>query len=157
MTSVALIPRARANQKLASWAAYGCGPFAIAALWWLRRDGMIADTPLWVVAVMLVVGGLANFGTTWWTRRSPDSMLAIHARVAASALMTAAVIYSTGWGALLIVAFALGSAEILRTVGPATSRPNLIWNWIAIGAGEVAVHLGFAPSAVSIRVSHAVA
>lgn len=157
MTSVAQIPRARANQRLASWAAYGIGPFAIAALWWLRRDGMIANTPLWVVAAMLVVGGSANFATTLWSRHSPHSRPAIHARVAASTLLTAGIIYSTGWGALLIVAFALGSAEILRTVGPTTSRPNLIWNWIAIGAGELAVHFGLAPSAVSIRVSHAIA
>ncbi len=157
MTSVGEIPRARSTQRIVSLASYGIGPFALLAVWYLRQAGMIANISLLLLAGLLAFTIVANLGTALWVKGEPASQVRLHARAAASTLSTAAIIYAAGWGALLIVAFALGSAELLRTVGPAISRPNLLWNFLAIGAGEFAVHIGWAPSTVEVRVSHAVA
>ncbi len=138
-------------------AIYGAPVAAIAALWWLRSAELIADTSLWTHAIILVVGAIANYTSSLWTRAQPTNPVAIHARVAASVLATGALIYATGWGSLLAVAFAIGSAELLRTVGPATMIPNLIWNFIAVASGELTIELGWAPSVVSPALSHALA
>jgi len=157
VTPVSLVPTARLAQRHASLAAYGVGPVAIVAFWWLRHEHLIAPTPLWVVGAVLAVGAVANFTTSLWLRARPESRLRIHARVAASALMTAGVVYTTGWGSLMLVAFAVGSAELLRTAGPVTSGPNLVWNFVAVAAGEIAVEAGWAPSIVESRLAHAIA
>ena len=157
MTTVSLMPTARAAQRHASLAAYGISPLAIVAFWWLRKEHMIASTSMVTLAIGLVIGGLANYGTSVWLRALPTSRVRIHARVAASALMTAAVVYSTGWGPLVLVAFAVGSAELLRLAGPVTSGPNLVWNFVGVAAGQIAIEAGWAPSIVETRVSHAIA
>lgn len=157
VASVSHIPRGRATQRLASLAVYGTAPAAFAALWWLRTSGLIADTPLWVYAVILVAGAFANLSTSLLVRADPTSVAAIHARVAASAVATAAVVYSIGWGSLLLVAYAIGSSELLRTVGPASARPNLLWNCFVIAGGELAIELGLAPSVVDHRLAHVIA
>ena len=157
MASVSHIPRGRATQRLASLAVYGIGPAAFAAIWWLRDQGLIAPTPVWVFGVVLAIGSPLNLATSVLVRRDPDNAAYVHARVAASALATAALTYAVGWGSLLLVAYAIGSAELLRTVGPSSARPNLLWNCIAIAIGELAVELGVAPSVVDPRLAHAVA
>jgi len=157
VASVSHIPRARATQRLASLAVYGASPAALVGLWWLRSAHLIADTSLWVLGVILAAGGATNLTTSLLLRAHPTSRWCTHARVAASTLVTAATVYAVGWGSLLLVAYAVGSAELLRTVGPDTTRPNLIWNWVAIGAGELAVEAGWAPSVVDPKLGHAVA
>jgi len=142
---------------VASIAAYGVGPFAFAAMWWLRSRGLIADTPLWVFAVILVLGAVVNYGSGVAVRRHPDSTLCVHLRVAAATLVTAATIYAVGWGPLVVIAYALGSAELLRTVGPRSTRANLGWNWVAIGAGQAAIAAGWAPTVIDSTLAHAVA
>ena len=125
---------------------------------WLLRDAhIIAQTPLWVFCLLLVVTAPINIAATAWLRRKPESALRIHARVAGTVLSTAAIIYAAGWGSVLIVAYALGTAEMLRTAGPSVIRPNLVWNWLAIGLGELTVQLGWAPSKVPLGLSHAIA
>lgn len=157
MASVSHIPRGRATQRLASLAVYSTVPAAFAALWWLRSAGLIADTPVWILGLILAMGAAANLSTSLLVRRHPDSMGCIHARVAASALVTSATIYAVGWGSLLLVAYAIGSSEMLRTIGPTSTRPNLLWNWVAIAAGELAIELGIAPSVVDPKLAHAIA
>ena len=136
---------------------YGSAPAAFAALWWMRSSHLVADTPFWVYAVILAGGAVANLTTSVLVRANPTSSACIHARVAASALATAATVYAVGWGSLLLVAYAIGSSELLRTVGPASARPNLLWNCLAIGGGELAIELGIAPSVVDHRLAHVIA
>jgi len=157
VTSVSEIPRARSTQRTVSLAAYGIGPFAIAALWWLRREHLMTDVSMPVIVALLTFAVVTNLATAVWVHRKPHSLVRLHARAAASTLATASIIYSVGWGAPLIVAFALGSAELLRTVGPSATRPTLLWNYVAIGAGELAVHRGWAPSVLDVPISHAIA
>lgn len=117
----------------------------------------MADTPLAVLGVLLTVSTIANLATSAWLRGDPQSTLRIHARVAASVVPTGAIIYSTGWGSLLLVAFAVGSAELLRTAGPSTTGPNMVWNVLVILVGQIAIALGAVPTIVDSSHSHAIA
>ena len=136
---------------------YGSGPLAIAAIAAMRSRGLLAPTPVWVLVVIILGAGVANYTTSTWLARSPSSGFRLHARVAASVLSTAAVIYGAGWGAVLVIAYALGSSELLRSVGPRTLRANLVWNYVAILGGETAVALGLAPSVIDPTLGHAIA
>jgi diguanylate cyclase (GGDEF)-like protein/PAS domain S-box-containing protein len=154
---VTAIPGARSTQRLLSAATYVASPLALVGVWLLRGAHIIAQTPLWVFGLLIALSAPANLLATAWLRRAPDSAIRIHARVAATVLSTAAVIYAAGWGSVLIVAYALGTAEMLRTAGPSVARANMIWTWVAIASGEAAVQLGWAPSQVTLGLSHSIA
>ncbi len=132
----------------ASLVAHAMTPVAIAVYWYLRSNGLLSDTPIWLMTVLLVVAGAANLGSATWLERRPDSVTRLQVRAAASAMSTALVIYAAGWGSMLVVAYAVGTAELLRTVGPTSWRPSLYWNLAAIVLGETAVALGIAPTMV---------
>ena len=157
VASVSHIPRGRATQRLASLAVYGTVPLALVALWWMRSSELISDTPMWVFGLLLAAGAAANLSSSFLVRAHPHRRIAIHARVAASTLVTAATVYAVGWGSILLVAYAVGAAELLRTDGPDTTKASLGWNCVAVILGELAVELGIAPSVVSPRLGHAVA
>jgi diguanylate cyclase (GGDEF)-like protein/PAS domain S-box-containing protein len=150
-------PSRRKISSIASLAVYGMSPVAIGAFLWLRSEGLIADTPLWKLVIALVVCGVANLTTGIAASRRPGSRVWLHGRVAASAIGTAVVIYMTGWGSMLVVAYAVGSAELLRTVGPSSWRIGLGWTFVAVVGGEAAIALGWAPSLIHPALGHAVA
>jgi diguanylate cyclase (GGDEF)-like protein/PAS domain S-box-containing protein len=141
--------------SIASLVVYAMSPVGIAAYWYLRANDLLADTPVWLMGVFLLTASTANYVTTVWVTRRPDSLVRMHARAAASALATALVIYATGWGSMLVVAYAVGTAELLRTVGPTSWRPSLMWNLAAIVMGEVAVGLGIAPTMIDPNLGYA--
>lgn len=149
--------RGTTAERLASTAVYVAGPAAILGTIWLQRMGLLADTSVWILGAMILFTGAVNlWGTAWWAAR-PDSEFRLQFRVAASVLSTGVVIYLAGWGPVLLIAFALGSAELLRVVGPRSVRPNMIWNWIAILLGEAAISLGWAPTMIDVGLGHAIA
>src|SRR5262245_24682699 len=49
--------------SLASIAVYGMSPIGLAAYWWLRSEELLASTPVWLLAAMLVVAGVSNLVT----------------------------------------------------------------------------------------------
>lgn len=157
VTSVSAIPRARTTQRLASAAVHGSAPAAIVGYWWLQRHDLVAETPLLLLGILLTVSAFANLATSAWLRSGPTSRVRIHARVAVSVITTGAIVYSTGWGPLLLVAFAVGSAELLRTAGPETTGPNMMWNVLVILAGQIAIETGLVPTIVGRAHSHAIA
>lgn len=147
----------RHSRRLASFAVYAAGPVAVVAIFWLRDAGLVAPTPIWVMAAIIVGTGVCNLASSMWLARSPQSDVRLQVRMATSVLCTAAVIYAAGWGSVLLIAYALGSAELLRTVGPRTVRPNMVWNWVAILIGEAAVAVGVAPTMIDAALGHVIA
>jgi diguanylate cyclase (GGDEF)-like protein/PAS domain S-box-containing protein len=144
-------------RRLASTAVYLSGPLAVLGIFWLQRRGLVADTPMWLLVGTILTSGVLNFAGTAWLERRPESEFRLQARIAASVLTTGAVIYMAGWGAVLLIGFALGSAELLRVAGSRATRPNMIWNVVAIVAGEICVALGIAPSMIDPELGHAIA
>ncbi len=132
-------------------------PVCTAIYWALRERDLLAQTPIWVMAVLLIVTPVINLSATSWAMADPSSGRRMQVQCAASAITTATVIYATGWGSMLVVAYALGTAELLRTVGARGWRSSLGWNFAAIAGGELAVALGLAPTLVDPRIGVAVA
>jgi len=136
---------------------YASVPLAVVAFWWLQRIGLLASTPYAVVFGLLLLTTASNLISNSWLARDPSSLLRLHVRVAVSALSTAAVLYSTGWGSILAIGYALGAAEMLGVAGARSWRPGLAWNLFAIAIGELAVSLGIAPTMLEARLAHFVA
>ncbi|MGI9577082.1 MAG: hypothetical protein ACR2OH_02660, partial [Microthrixaceae bacterium] len=95
-----------ARRWLAPVLIYAMVPLAIVAIVWLRRRGLIADTPLWAFVGVLALSAGANSFTAISLSRSPQSRARIHLRILASAIGTSIVIYAAGWGAMLVIAYA---------------------------------------------------
>lgn len=147
----------RSSKRLASTAVYAAGPVAVLAVLWLRDLGLLAPTPMWIMAAVILGTGCCNLGMSILLARRPESTPLLHLRIAASVLCTGAVTYSAGWGSVLVISYALGSAELMRTIGARAARPNTLWNWAGIALGELAVATGIAPSMVDPALGHAVA
>ena len=123
---------------------------------WLQRAHLIADTPLWLLAVLLVACSAVNAGVqTIEHKLSPT--VGLHLRTATAAISTAGVVYATGWGSILVIGYGVGIADALRARGSRAWRPGLLWSAVAIGAGELAITVGIAPTILAPSVAHAVA
>ena len=140
----------------ASLLVFASGPAAIVAIPWLQRAGLIAPTPLWIMFLLLVACSLAN-AVVVMIEGSLSPRVGLHLRAAVAACSTAWVIYASGWGSLLVIAYAVAIADAMRIHGSRAWQPGLVWSLVAIFFGEIAIEAGIAPSIMSPSVSHAVA
>src|SRR4051812_29200501 len=145
------------RRRLISAATYIATPRALGAIVYLHAKGYVSDTPLWIVLAFLLVTAPLNLMAAVWLSRSPASPVRLHVRAISTALTTSTIIYALGWGSVLIVAFAVGAAEVQSTAGSRISRPHAFWALFAIIGGEIAVEVGWAPSVVESGLSHAIA
>ena len=155
--SVTSLTQSRMRQRLISAATYIATPVALGAIVWLHEKGYVADTPLWIVLAFLVVTAPLNLMAAVWLSHDPTNRVRLHVRAISTALTTSTITYALGWGSVLIVAFAVGAAEVQRTAGSRISRPHAFWALFAIIGGEFAVQVGWAPSVVEPGLSHAIA
>jgi len=140
----------------ASLLVFTAGPIAILALPWLQNAGLIADTPIWLLVVLLVACSVANATVQAFEGRlTPERGLQL--RAATAAVSTAWVVYATGWGSILVIGYGVGIADLLRVHGSRAWLPGLLWSGFAIAIGELTVALGWAPTILSPAVAHAVA
>ncbi len=140
----------------ASLLVFTAGPVAILALPWLQHAGVIADTPIWLLVVLLLACSAANaVAQAFEGKLSPTAGLQLRAGTAA--VSTAWVVYATGWGSLLVIGFGVGIADLLRVHGSRAWLPGLAWSGLAILCGEITVALGWAPTILPPSVGHAVA
>jgi diguanylate cyclase (GGDEF)-like protein len=130
-------------------------PATVLALPLLQRAGLLADTPMWLLLVLVVGCGVSNVLAVAVGRRLRPSV-ALHVQTAVAALSTAWFVYATGWGSLLVIGYAMGIAEAMRVHGARAWRSGLAWAAVAIAAGELAIAVG-APTIVPPAVAHAVA
>ncbi len=140
----------------ASLLVFASGPAAIIAIPWLQRAPLIADTPLWLLIILLGACSAANAAMLAIEGRLPPAW-GLQLRAAVAAISTAWVVYATGWGSLLVIAYAIAIADAMRVHGSRAWRPGLVWSAIAVFGGEVAIELGIAPSIMRPSTSHAVA
>ncbi len=140
----------------ASLLIFAAGPAAILAIPLLQKAHLIADTPLWLLVILLLACSVTNalviaveghLSPTW----------GLQLRAAVAAVSTAWVVYATGWGSLLVIAYAIAIADAMRVHGSKAWRPGLAWSMVAVFGGEVAIQSGIAPSIMRPSTSHAVA
>jgi diguanylate cyclase (GGDEF)-like protein len=140
----------------ASLLVFATGPVAVVALPSLRHAGLIADTPIPVLVAVILACTVVN-GVAIATEPHLTPNRALHLRTAVAAISTMWVVYAAGWGPLLTIAYAIGIADAMRVHGSHAWRPGLAWSAFAIGLGEIAVTLHWAPTILKPAVEHTVA
>jgi diguanylate cyclase (GGDEF)-like protein/PAS domain S-box-containing protein len=140
----------------ASLLVFAAGPAAILAIPWLQRAHLIASTPLWLLIGLLAACSISNALVIAIEGRL-SAKWGLQLRAAVAAISTAWVVYATGWGSLLVIAYAIAIADAMRVHGSRAWRPGLAWSLFAVFVGEVSIELGIAPSIMRPSTSHAVA
>ena len=67
------------------------------------------------------------------------------------------IIYTTGWGSMIIIGYALGIADIIHSDGAHAWWPATLWTAAGVIAGQTAIALGIAPTMLPVAVGNAVA
>jgi diguanylate cyclase (GGDEF)-like protein/PAS domain S-box-containing protein len=147
----------RVMRRHAYLAIFAAVPVAIAAFWWFRHEGWVADTPYWVLVVLLVGTGICNMISIVWLRARPEDQLRIQVRLCVSTLATTAVIYAVGWGPMLVIAYGVGFAAVLQEAGSASWRSGFAWSVVGVGLGQLAIELGIVPSLIDTGLGNALA
>jgi diguanylate cyclase (GGDEF)-like protein/PAS domain S-box-containing protein len=148
---------ARRARRRALLAVFATVPLAAAAFYWFRIEGLVADTPFWILVVLLVATSGLNLASIAYLKGDPEETRRIQVRLAVSMLATTAVIYAVGWGPMLIVAYGVGFAAVLQEAGSASWRSGFAWSVIGVSLGQVAIATGLAPTLIDAGLSNAVA
>jgi diguanylate cyclase (GGDEF)-like protein/PAS domain S-box-containing protein len=146
--------RARVHALIA---VYATVPLGLAAIWWFQQQGYLAATPFWVLVALLALTALGNVVSYRWLQAAPDDHVRLQVRLAVSCLSTAAVIYATGWGPMLCIAYLVAIAEQLQESSAHSWRLALVWSSVGVLGGQVCIALGWAPSLLEPHLANAVA
>src|ERR1700755_1877097 len=80
------------------------GPVALVLLLVFRHEGLVAKAPVWAYICALVGSGLTSRMVERWRDSRPGSVR-LHARVVVHVLAVTVVIYMSGWGPGLGMAY----------------------------------------------------
>lgn len=131
-------------------------PLAALALVSVDNMGYLAETPIMLVIGLLVMAGacLPISTLALWPFNTP---LRLHTHVGIMSSMAFAVIYSTGWGAALIVGGAVLVGIDVGSIGSKAARAYALWVPFAVLAGQVAIAMGVAPTLIPTPDAHGIA
>ena len=122
-------------------------PPVIAIFCLIRSRNLVADIPYWVIAVLLLAALVVNtLNVALWAERPTGWRLEV--RVALEMAVIALVVYGVGWGPVLAIGFVFGAVDIMRTAGSVAARPAIVWTLVCMGAGQLAIAVGAAPSLI---------
>jgi PAS domain-containing protein len=127
-----------------AFVAYGVGPIALLVLWAGLHYNLVAGTMWGYVAA---IGGSALLGllVDRWSDTGPGT-IRLHARVAMHVAVTTSVVYMSGWGPALGMAFAFSAFADLQHVGASAWRATLGWSLAGAAVGQLLVLAEWAPS-----------
>jgi len=128
---------------------YLMGPAALVAILVLRHFRVVAHEPVWLWLAVFVTIPVTSAALELLYRRHPTRRR-LHARVACHAAAVTVVIYLSGWGPVLIGAFAFVALENVSHDGSRTWRVTALWSLVGTGAGQLAIWQGWAPSLLSV-------
>ncbi len=124
---------------------YSMGPAAFVVLLVLRSYGLVAHLPVGMyVGIFVGMPALSTFIEAFY-RRDP-SRLRLHLRVAFHTASVTTVIYLTGWGPVVIGAYAFVALENISQSGSRTWRIAAFWSLVGIGIGQLGIWQGWVPS-----------
>jgi diguanylate cyclase (GGDEF)-like protein/PAS domain S-box-containing protein len=128
---------------------YAMGPLALVALIVVRRWNVVAQDPIWVYVIVLALAPILSAPVNAWYFARPSTFTR-HLRIAVHSIVVTAVIYSTGWGPVLISAYAIVALENISRCGSKAWRQTLFWNLVGVTAGQVAIWQHWVPSFLSV-------
>jgi diguanylate cyclase (GGDEF)-like protein/PAS domain S-box-containing protein len=128
--------------------AYGVGPVALVLLLLLRHFELVADAPVWLYAAVIFVPQAVSQLLERWKDARPGSWR-LHVRVAVHVAAVTSVIYLSGWGPALGMAFAFSAFADLQQSGAAAWPQALGWSVAGCAVGQLLVLEGWMPSFLS--------
>jgi diguanylate cyclase (GGDEF)-like protein/PAS domain S-box-containing protein len=135
---------------------YVLNPLTLAAFLLLLHFGLVSDEPVWIYLVVLWGGATASTATEVWFRRRPSTR-SLHARIFMQAACATAALYVTGWGPVMAVAYAFMAQENVARSGSRTWRITALYSATGIALGQLAIHIGFAPTMIDEPLVHGIA
>ena len=125
--------------------AYVVGPLALGLLLVFRYFGLVARVPVW--AYLAAIGGaaLGSVLVEPW-HSAPAGSVKLNARMAIHILAVTAVIYMSGWGPALGMAYAFVALQELQTWGAFLWRSVMGWSLLNIAVAQVLIWYGLLPS-----------
>jgi diguanylate cyclase (GGDEF)-like protein/PAS domain S-box-containing protein len=130
------------------------GPAAFAILLFLRRYGLVAHVPVFLYVLIFVGMPAVSMFIESFYRHNP-TRLRLHLRVAFHTGSVTTVIYLTGWGPVVIGAYAFVALENIANSGSRTWRLAAFWSLLDIVVAQVGIWLGFVPSYLSLAKAEA--
>ena len=124
---------------------YVVAPLALVVLLILRYFGLIAQLPLWAYVVAIGAPAVMSVIVEPWHAAPPGS-LKRQVRLAVHVLAVTAVIYMTGWGPALSMAYAFVALQELELWGSNLWQPVLWWTLLNIAVAQYLIWFGLLPS-----------
>lgn len=135
---------------------YLIGPVAFVVILVMMHFGIVVRRPTWLwIAVFVVVPATSLMVDHLVRERRTPATLNI--RVAQNVGAVTLVIYLTGWGPVLVLAFAFVALENIARDGARLWRATALWSMLGIAAGQAAIWVGWAPSVLKTSHANAVA
>jgi diguanylate cyclase len=143
---VAAVPGSDRSHGLAPvLLAYAVSPLAFGALVILRHFGYVARLPIWTYLAVLVIAPAISLVVEPW-REAKVRSFRLHLRVAVHVAAVTVVIYMSGWGPVLLIAYAFAVLEDMQQCGATVWRAAMGWSFVGIAIGQALVLVGWAPS-----------
>jgi diguanylate cyclase (GGDEF)-like protein/PAS domain S-box-containing protein len=136
--------------------AYLIGPIAFVIIVFLMKFNVLARESIWLWLAVFIASPLVSFACNRLYLLAPTPRR-LHVRIAASAASVTVVIYLTGWGSALVLAFAFLVLENIAAGGSRVWRTTAWWSIVGIAAGQVAIWQHWAPSFLSTSRANALA
>ena len=135
---------------------YLIGPLAFVLVLVLEHFGVVARHSPWLWFGLFLTVALINLIADKAFDRRPNA-LRRQVRLALHAATATAVIYMTGWGPILIPAYAIGVLVSLSREGSRSWKPTFTWSVLGVVIGQTLIALGLVSSFLSLRDAQAVA
>jgi len=125
--------------------AYLIGPIAFVVVLLLMKFHLVARESGWLWLAIFVATPLVSFVCNRFYLQAPTPRR-LNLRIAGSAAAVTVVIYLTGWGSVLVLAFAFLVLENIAAGGSRVWSLTAAWSVVGIAAGQLAIWLHWAPS-----------
>ncbi len=128
--------------------AYVVGPVALGILMVFRHFGLVARLPVWSYLAVIVGAGILSVLVEPW-HYAPAGSLRLHVRLGIHVTTVTLVIYMSGWGPALGMAYAFVALEELQQWGARLWRPVMCWSMLNILVAQCLLWWGLIPSFLS--------
>jgi diguanylate cyclase (GGDEF)-like protein len=120
-------------------------PMAFVVFLAFRALGLLAPVPPWAFAVAIGASALSALLMERWNTSGPGT-LGMHARIFVHVAGVTGVIYLSGWGPVLGMAYAFSAFAEMEQSGARTWRAALGWSIAGCAVGQALVALEWAPT-----------